>query len=705
MNNLKKIPLQESRIFPYLVLALFTLIAYWPISLNIFSLKNDAIVYFLPYRYNISYAIQQGDFPFWSPYLYMGFPLHADMQSGAWNPIVLLISLFSTYNMTLLQAETLLYIFIAGVGMYKLLGEFVANKHARLLFALIYMTSGFIIDSGQFIVWIASAAFVPFVFLYYYRMLKQNQLIDVFKCSIALFFLFTAGYPSFVIFSGYILLFGFICHIIFTYRNRKNKTKEIVSLISKNFLLLILFALVAAPVLVSYLEFIPHFSRGTAISLADAQTNPFCIKCTISYLFPFTVSRDLFIFDTDLPMRNAYLGIFTLIFLFLGFSRKLSPAQKFILAIVILSFLFSLGDATPIRKWSYHLLPGMNFFRHPGNMRLFTSIGLILLAAISFQQASENFTNRVKNRLRLITVALLVIFGVAVLISSRDGLTITWPNKSGSDMHSTFKLFIEDLSFYALLFWQGAIQLLFLVLFLPAIKNFNKRKIYGLMVFNAFLFMQPSLFSTFVGKSKPSTINSFITEHSKGDAVSNLQFTIGENTAIDGNTDPLICGYPSWYNKRIAEPIDFFSPCYLNQQMVFSADSLLRKNVLKFPPVIEVDSIVPGNSNPASIKAIKFTSREFSFTVNNNSEVLLGLFQNHYMHWRAYVDDREIPVLAWNKAFMGVRIPEGEHLVSFKYKPENLVRIMWISLIIWLFVIGYLAYYSFSKKNKKYDRA
>ena len=61
---------------PYLLLLLITLIAYWPLSIQLFSLKNDALVYFLPYRYQLSESIQQGCFPWWNPYIYTGLPIH-----------------------------------------------------------------------------------------------------------------------------------------------------------------------------------------------------------------------------------------------------------------------------------------------------------------------------------------------------------------------------------------------------------------------------------------------------------------------------------------------------------------------------------------------------------------------------------------------------------------------------------------------------
>src|SRR4051812_12743581 len=86
----------------YLLICFIACVAYWPLTFHIFSLKNDALTYFLPYRYHVSEAVHHGYFPFWSPYIYTGLPLHADIQSGAWNPVVLLLSLVKQYDMRVL---------------------------------------------------------------------------------------------------------------------------------------------------------------------------------------------------------------------------------------------------------------------------------------------------------------------------------------------------------------------------------------------------------------------------------------------------------------------------------------------------------------------------------------------------------------------------------------------------------------------------
>jgi hypothetical protein len=219
------------------------------------------------------------------------------------------------------------------------------------------------------------------------------------------------------------------------------------------------------------------------------------------------------------------------------------------------------------------------------------------------------------------------------------------------------------------------------------------------MAINVFVFMQPALASTFVTKESPTGINQFISQTSRTNVISNLKFTLGENMQVDATTNARLRGYPSWYNKRITEPIDLFSPCYLNQQMNFIVDSNLRKEVLKYPPIVLINSNSNELNSSSSIDVKKFSIQAFHFLVRNQGESRLGIFQNHYIHWRAYVDEKEVPVELWNKSFMSVNVPDGQHEVSFEYKPVELIRIMIICLVTWILALSYVAYHSFKKKN------
>ena len=145
----------------FLVILLWTLLAYWPLTSCLFALKNDAINYFWPVRYSIVASIRSGHLPYWSPYIYMGYPLNADLQSGAFNPLLWFFSLLGNYSFYMLHVETWCYIFIACIGSYKLLQLAGLRKEVVLLLACMYPLIGFFTDSGQNIAWLANAAFLP----------------------------------------------------------------------------------------------------------------------------------------------------------------------------------------------------------------------------------------------------------------------------------------------------------------------------------------------------------------------------------------------------------------------------------------------------------------------------------------------------------------------------------------------------------------
>ncbi len=67
-------------------------------------LKWDAIDCFLPWRLNVSDALNSGEWPWWSAFQHLGFPLHADPDTGALYPLVWLISLIYGYDLYALNA-------------------------------------------------------------------------------------------------------------------------------------------------------------------------------------------------------------------------------------------------------------------------------------------------------------------------------------------------------------------------------------------------------------------------------------------------------------------------------------------------------------------------------------------------------------------------------------------------------------------------
>ena len=715
----------------WLLLAVVCLIGYWPISTNLFSLKNDAYIYFLPCRYFVSESIQSGHFPLWNPYFYMGFPLHGDMQGGVWNPIVLFISLFSKYNMTTLQYETLLYIYIGGIGMYKLLSIFNTSQTTKLVLAISYMFCGFIIDTGQITVWTGSAAFVPFVLLYYSRilLLQGNPYNNALKTSIAYYFLLTAGYPSFVIMLAYILFVAFLSTLISGFRNKTIDKKTTFTLLRANALAATAFLLIALPALISYYGYRPYYLRSAGTILSEAQMNPFNLFAVVSYLFPLSVTKTHEYLTTDPTARSGYIGLFALL-LFAGIIRKkLTGMQIFIAATTIIIFLFSLGDAVPVRKFFFDYVPLMNFFRHPGTMRLFTTCGLLLLSSFFM----DDFFIALKNKdtkfyLNAASIALLGIAAIMLIQSSNSHLAekiILFKTNfaTATDKRSFIKIFYDNFSFSDAVMLEGFLQILFLLCFIFLIIK-NKKSGYkwliAICIINPIVLAQFSIPATFVTQQPPSKINNFINASPVGYPLPDINTSIATNNAIEETTNGEF-GCSSFYSKKIVQAKNELNPSFTESLREFDNATALSKIVMKYPVCYFSDTIVrydSMNTIKAGSKKILFTNDNSHYqfsndTAKNKTSIIIKkftpwglefetetlmlkpfvLFQTFNENWGLYVDNQRVGINKGNVSFIYATIYPGKHTLQFFYRPRYLffasaVAVISVLLIMLLLIIN-----------------
>src|SRR5512136_2053997 len=69
-----------------LVVAL-TLLFFWKIIFtNLILVGIASFLYFYPYKAAVAEALRAGRFPLWNPYLFMGAPLFANMQTVVLSP-------------------------------------------------------------------------------------------------------------------------------------------------------------------------------------------------------------------------------------------------------------------------------------------------------------------------------------------------------------------------------------------------------------------------------------------------------------------------------------------------------------------------------------------------------------------------------------------------------------------------------------------
>lgn len=698
----------------YLLLLIVCLLAYWPLSLGIFSVKNDAIHYFLPYRYSISEAIRSGHLPLWSPYLYTGYPVQGDMQSGAWNPVVWIFSLISRYDLTLFHYENLLYIFLSGIGMYKLCNRIVSHSTTALVTGITYMLCGFML-SGQLINWLAAAAFFPFVIYYYLQLTDSFSWKPSIKTGIALYLLLTAGYPSFFIITGYILLILFILTCISQWKNKKTSTGSWKKLIATHLLLAAVFTGLSLPAIVSYVDLLPYYQRGGGTSFAETIINSFDWKHFLSFLFPSSIGASDVSSATDVTMRNVYIGLLPILLLL-----AIPPAKNrrnILLAVLsVAAILFSMGDLTPFRKICYQLVPLMNTFRHPAQVRMFLLVGLLLLAAPSLKKllAGELSAAELKRLKTIVAIAGVLILVITLVAAFSSQVLRNMSGLSAASSRTILKSLIDAVSLPDALFLNGLIQFLFLLLVLILLvrKSNPARSIAFIHVCNMLLLAQLILPLTFVSKNSPRPLNTFIHDAATGFPVSGLDRSLQENS-VTGLNDSIVTRQPYFYNKLVGISKITNSPSFLTEEENFLQTDLLYKYVASKPVYYLADTVLslkdtvllqsplPGNpvflegslpgvdtlSAKHEARLTDLSPNQFTLETKSEGQTILALTQSFHSDWKVSIDGQAATLLKTNMSFMGTIVPPGSHVVEFTFKPNRTLIALVIELITLLLLV------------------
>ncbi len=695
------------RSFDYLLLIIITLLTFWPATFHVFSFKNDALVQYLPFRYHVSESIQNGHFPFWSPFLYTGFPIHADMQGMTWNPIVLVISFITRYNMSVLQTEMIIYLVVAAIGMYRLLDVLGCNRPSRVVGAISFVACGYITDSASVMPWVASAAFLPFVFSSFIVLTRRVDFINAIGFATSLSFLFLCGYPSFFILAAYVL----IAAVVTLYFHKSSRNKYLNKAWWK-FLIIsaVLFLFICSPAIYSYIDFLPYYSRGSGLSIERAATNPFPLPGIISFFTPQAPSRSHELINTDLSVRNGYVGLLLFIFFILTLLSKKTILQKFILAGIAFFFIYSIGNITPVHEWSYRILPFFKTFRHPGTVRVFTSLGIIVLGCIALHRFIE--TGWKWKQVRVISISIacaLLVIGLICAIGIKS-----FPATTG------IKPILDSITFNHFGFGESILQLCFVVAFIFLLKKNRTWSMKHLVLFalNVILFAQFALPLTFFSQLKTAQVDKYVDSFPDGYPVPDMNQTIRTGYYADSTTvHPE--GYSLFYDKTIRYHDHLITPTVNSDYDSFSNRRDLRnvfdqQRIAYFATKLLPDTLITDKDYAAyqldqrafmdsfstgTVEIKSISPNRMVLHVLQDLEGLLVVFQQWNHNWRAYVNKDQRPVYSLNLAFIGLPVYKGETVVELIYDPVEVKWCMWISAITILSVIVMLVLYTLRKSE------
>ena len=613
---------------PFFVFPIITCLVFWPFTLQLFSLKNDALTYYYPVRTLISDALNNGELPLWTPFINMGYPLHADLQAGAWNPVIWIFGFLTNYTLAAFHYELLFYISFAGIGFYFLCKEFGGGRAVAFTMGIAYMFSGFMIDSVQFFTCISAACYIPYIFIFFRRMLMRQEMRDALLLALFLYLLFTGGYPSLFIILSY-LLFAYTLFIFFKSDHKKIFVKKILM---PAVVACIFFILLSLPAIISFYQHLPEIERGKSQALAVVLENSMNPSSTLSLLTPFgTTAMDNWLHSSIL-MRSIYIGIIPLIFLIDAFFNKGLRKNKEIIFFFVCSLIMlgmAWGEFFFLRQFAYYTLPLMNSFRHPALFRLFSIFFFLLIAAVSFnswKSSEEINVVRLKNIILALTGITLVIGLISILFLNG------FPSIS-----KLSSIALKDLLLKLNFGGRYLIQIPFVIGILllsywAIIKKKYTQLICFIIIADMFFATQLNMPITVYGAKSFTTIEQLINRNS-------IKFPVPGNTSIAENSlnsvdAEFVAGSRLPFTKKIGRNDYFITPGNLLKQDQFY-ESAIKDSIFKNPVLYFTDS------NTSSIQIKSFSANELHATVKKKSAGSLIYLQNNYHGWQAFVDGKQ----------------------------------------------------------------
>jgi hypothetical protein len=153
---------QRQHFWPLLLLLGLLVCAFYAPQLATGTVQYDGVdVHYASQRF-FSDALRSGRLPFWTPYIFGGFPFLADVQVGAWYPLNWPFFL-AGIGPSSISGELLLHSLIGCAGAYMLGVRLFAKPLPALATAMFYGLSGWFATHSQHVGMFQTAAWLPWL--------------------------------------------------------------------------------------------------------------------------------------------------------------------------------------------------------------------------------------------------------------------------------------------------------------------------------------------------------------------------------------------------------------------------------------------------------------------------------------------------------------------------------------------------------------
>jgi hypothetical protein len=354
--------------------------------------------------------LRQGILPLWNPRLYGGTPFAADIQSGLFYPINLIVFLLVP-NLTYgwLEFLAVFHIWLAGVMMYLCLRLLTPRQPVAPLAAFagavaFQFSDLFIVHFGNLNM-IAVAAWLPLIFLLFHHSLNKASFGLAAASGAVLAIATLAGHIQITLFILLTLGLYTLWYIGVKWQQTAPEylgtTHYALRTILPKPILLLLITLTVTITLSALLllpayemsQYTPRaelpYEEAAQYSLHPAQM--------VGLLVPNYFGRDPVLhWGPWERVETGYIGIITLILALVGAFIYPDRIKYFFIGLGTIALLLAMGGYSLLHGWLYALMPGFDQMRAPARFILLLDFSLAILAAFGLNQLMQPLDEKAK---------------------------------------------------------------------------------------------------------------------------------------------------------------------------------------------------------------------------------------------------------------------------------------------------------------------
>lgn len=725
-----------SNFFPFLFILILTVIFFGKTltGRQIFVTPDIGTSDVLYYEYStksfLAESLKRGSLPLWNPKIATGFPQMGTI-TGSFNPINLI--LFKFLPMPLAFNIGLVTIFLTtGVFTYLFARVLGLSKLASLFSSTTFTFSGFLITQIVHFNVIQTLSFFPAALYLVEQYFQKRRLFFAILLAFIVGFQILSGFYQLVLYSLIVLFLYIFWRILFLKESYKNKLLTLVIL----FMAIFAGFAVAAVQLLPSLEFTQISTREGGVSAGEVKLFPYPIKHLITFIWPYLLgdprtgtypafSQNWGIFWESTGFVGIIPIILALIAIIWGIKNHV---VRFFLILTALSFLLLLGKHSPI--FFLFKVPPLSMFRVPSRWIVFFTFSLTILAGVGFEFAGQKIANKI-NRAAIPAFLILLVAAVNIFLFAKN-YHLTGDAKKWLATPQTAEFLKKDQDTYRIftlgnqIVWNN--QLLkhgwkdagdkFLAFGEALDPNWN-------VVFG----IEHSSSNATITSKRDELIRTILTDNIKlkktgtGDNVfliseearkilslQNVKYIIspfnifGYKTPT-GTLELIFTSQtkPQYYiyeNKTVLPRVSVVSTIKVARTIKEQYQSVTAADFDPKTTVI-LEKVIKQQFKQAisEAKIDEYSNHSVKISADMADNGVLVLADAYYPGWKAYVDGKEVEILAANINQRAVIINKGTHNVIFKFQPKSFMAGAVVSSLTSLALIFLLIGSFILKKN------